>query len=66
MRWRMPDVWLVEILISTEWKAMCRSDGKRYEFGSEMEAKQCAMMCYPDQLREHRLGGNEVVRTRKE
>ena len=38
------------------------ADRPPYEYGTREEAESMLRICYPDQLRDQRLGGEETVR----
>lgn len=55
----------IEILVRGEWRSVCDSSGEAYSFGAFEPAAAMMRLCYPDQVREHRFGGPEVVRVRE-
>jgi len=58
--------WIMELKTGTDkWAAIGPSGGKRYEYATEDEARRMLGICYPDQLREERLGGAQRVRVRE-
>lgn len=54
-----------QIKINDEWLWCSTSSGERYEYPSQQKASEMASICYPDQIREHRLGGECRVRVRE-
>lgn len=60
--WR--GVWVMEVKTLKGWEAVRPTGGKPYEYATRAEAARMLSVCYPDQLREQRLGGPEVVRVR--
>lgn len=60
--------WIVEIKNSRtgEWEPMRPSGGERYKYDTEGDANHMAEVCYPDQMREARLGGVQLVRVRQD
>ena len=57
--------WGIQVLIHDGWTWLRPSQGTRYEFPYEDEAYRVMEMCYPDQIVQHRLGGEGVVRVQK-
>lgn len=57
--------WIMEVKTRGVWLAVHPSSGKRYEYATEGEARDMLRICYPDQLREERLGGEQVARVRE-
>jgi hypothetical protein len=64
--------WRIEILSNGVWVPLApasatvrRIKSTPYEFDTEKDATEMAEICYPDQMREHRLGGPETVRVRE-
>ena len=53
-----------QININGEW-LWVSTGGVRYEFDTEAKAYNAMSMCYPDQLREQRLGGTPKVRVQQ-
>ena len=45
-----------------KWASVRPSGGKPYEYDTRAEAERMADICYPDQRREARLGGETTVR----
>jgi hypothetical protein len=60
--------WIVEIknMRTSQWEPMRPSKSERYEYETEEEAASMARMCFPDQMREARLGADPVVRVRQD
>lgn len=55
----------IQIVVEGKWKPLHPPDGKPYRYKSEEEARHILEMCYPDQMREFRLGGPEFGRVVK-
>lgn len=54
-----------QININGDWLWVGTSSGNRYEYATEREAYDMMSMCYPDRLREQRLGGTTKVRVQQ-
>lgn len=54
-----------QVKINGQWLWVCTSSGSRYEYETEDKAQQRMEMCYPDQIREARLGGEQKVRVKE-
>lgn len=52
----------MQVKVSGEWLWVCPTGGKPYSYETEREASNALHMCYPDQLRAQRLGGEKTVR----
>lgn len=55
----------MQILRDGEWLWSHPTGGNRYEYPSREDAYHMLSICYPDQLRAQRLGGNKVVRVQQ-
>ena len=44
------------------WVSVCPTDGKPYQYDTEQKAREMLEICYPDQIRQARLGGEGTVR----
>ena len=56
------DVFVVYIKTWNGWVVLSPTKGKPYAYTTGTRAWQIANMCYPDQTRDMRLGGEEQVR----
>lgn len=56
------DVFVIHIKTSQGWVPLQPTRGKPYAYITGTRAWQIANMCYPDQTRSMRLGGEEEVR----
>ena len=45
-----------------QWHSIHLTGGSRYEYDTYHDAHKMLSICYPDQIREHRLGGTKTVR----
>lgn len=54
--------WGIQILIEDKWRWMHPTRGDRYEYPLHMDAEIMLNICYPDQIREYKLGGKQTVR----
>ena len=52
----------VQVKVNGDWSWLHPTEGKPYRFTTEDAAYSCMIMCYPDQVRSHRLGGDSTVR----
>jgi len=57
--------WGFQIKRGEHWLWVCSSSGVRYAFATADEAHNAADMCYPDQRRGQRLGGEITIRIRE-
>lgn len=57
--------WGMQILVKGEWLWIAPANGSRYEFPTEAKACEMLGICYPDQVREHKLGGEKKVRVKE-
>ncbi len=55
----------IQVKVNGVWCFMCPSFGKPYQYPTQDEASRMMHICYPDQIREHRLGGEGVVRVKE-
>lgn len=55
-------IYIVHILTANGWVPLAQSGKAPYVFDSARDAWRMADICYPDQCREIRLGGDERVR----
>ena len=55
-------VFIVHIMTSDGWVPLAKRGSAPYVFDSARDAWRMADICYPDQCREMRLGGDEQVR----
>lgn len=58
-------MWIMEVLVKGEWRAVRPTGGDPYKYETKEEAEDMLRMCYPDQVREIRLGGDPEVRVRE-
>ena len=57
--------WGFQIKKEDKWLWVSTSSGVRYEYDTRDEAYSMSYMCYPDQWREQRLGGEKQVRIKQ-
>jgi len=57
--------WGMQVLIDDEWKWVHLTGGKRYEYSTENEARHMLNICYPDQIRENKLGLKRTIRIKE-
>jgi len=55
-------VWIMELKINGKWRPIRPTNGNVYTFETKEEARRMLNICYPDQCREQRLGGEITVR----
>ena len=55
----------MQLLLNGHWVWDAPTNGLPYQYSSEEEAYIMLYMCYPDQVRAQRLGGNKTVRVFK-
>jgi hypothetical protein len=58
-------MWQMQINMGTEsepkWVSVSQKDKPPYEYETEDDARRMLRICYPDQVREDRLMGREVL-----
>jgi len=57
--------WIMEVLTDGEWKAVHPSGGEPYTYKTKEEAANMLRTCYPEQVRDWRLGGEPRARIRE-
>jgi len=55
----------MQALVGRTWTDICPSGGEPYEYDTREGAETMLRICYPDQLREERLGAPQTVRVRE-
>ena len=55
----------IQIKIKGEWLNVAPTGGDPYRYATKPEAEHILWICYPDQLRTQRLGGEVTVRVHK-
>ena len=55
----------MQVLLEGYWIWVAPLNGQPYQYPTEEEAYEMLSICYPDQIRSHRLGGEEKVRVFK-
>lgn len=56
----------MQIKIAGNWVLVAPTNGQPYKFGTRDEAENMLRICYPDQVRSARLGGERTVRIAEE
>lgn len=59
-------MYYMQVKVAGEWVLIAPTNGQPYKYGTKAEAERMLGICYPDQIREHRLGGQQVVRVVEE
>lgn len=60
-------MWVMELRIDGAWKPIQGVDMRYpYYFKTKAEAERMLRICYPDQVRDARLGFDSIVRVREE
>jgi hypothetical protein len=56
----------IQVRIGTQWQDLRPAGGQPYRYPTKQEAEHMRRLCYPDQVREERLGGDPVTRVVEE
>lgn len=59
-------MYYMQVNLSGKWVLIAPTNGAPYRYGTRAEAENMLGVCYPDQIREHRLGGPQKVRVVEE
>ena len=59
-------MYYMQVNVAGNWVLIAPTNGQPYKFGAKAEAERMLRICYPDQIRAHRLGGPQVVRVVEE
>jgi len=54
--------WKIQVCVNKRWKDVHAPGELAYLFESQKLAEDMMNLCYPDQVREEKLGGNQTVR----
>jgi len=57
--------WIMELKIKDKWRPIHATGQPPYKYDTKIEAVEMANLCYPDQIREARLGAEHIVRVRE-
>lgn len=59
-------MYYMQVKIAGNWVLIAPTNGEPYKYGTKEEAERMLGICYPDQVRAHRLGGEQVARVVEE
>lgn len=59
-------MYYMQAKVAGNWVLIAPTNGQPYQYGTKAEAERMLAICYPDQIREHRLGGAQAVRVVEE
>ena len=59
-----PKKYGIQVRIDGHWIWIAPVNGQPYKYDTEDEAKSMMHICYPDQVREAKFGGEKVVRVK--
>jgi hypothetical protein len=57
--------WIMEIKVGGSWVPISMKDKPPYAYKTREEADHMLRICYPDQVRNQRLSGEELTRVRE-